>query len=67
MYSPEFRQAALQIVYKTGNIAATARRFQISRNTLMNWIKEDRPWWKRRPATPELDSLFDDYDEEVKR
>ena len=58
MYSPEFRKAAIQMVCKSGNIAATARRFQISRNTLMNWIKEDRPWWTRRPITPEPEDLF---------
>lgn len=67
MYSPEFRAAALQMVYKSGNIAATARRFQIARNTLTAWVKADRPWW-HRPAAPKLDEYFDDYDDkEVER
>lgn len=66
MYSPEFRAAALQMVYKNGNIAATARRFQISRNTLAAWIKADRPWW-HRPVPMKLDDFFNDYDKEVER
>jgi len=41
MYPPEFRQKVLDLLHAGKSIQATATEFSISRQTLVNWLKQD--------------------------
>jgi transposase len=40
-YPPEFRRRVLELVRSGRTINAVAREFEISRQTIMNWLKQD--------------------------
>ncbi len=40
-YPPEFRHKALELVRSGRNVAEVSRQLDISRQTIMNWMKQD--------------------------
>jgi transposase len=40
-YPPEFRRRVLELVRSGRTMNAVAREFEISRQTIMNWLKQD--------------------------
>ena len=40
-YPPEFRRKIIELVRSGRSVAAVAREFDLSRQTVMNWLKQD--------------------------
>jgi transposase len=40
-YPPEFRHKILELVRSGRNVSAVASEFDIARQTIMNWVKQD--------------------------
>lgn len=41
IYPPEFRHNILELIRSGKNLAAVAREFELSRQTISNWLKQD--------------------------
>jgi transposase len=61
-YPPEFRRRVLELVRSGRSVNAVAREFEISRQTIMNWQKQDDVDAGRR-----TDDLTGDEREELVR
>lgn len=40
-YPPEFRRKIIELVRSGRSVAAVSREFDVSRQTVMNWLKQD--------------------------
>ncbi len=40
-YPPEFRRKIVELVRSGRSVAAVSREFDVSRQTIMNWLKQD--------------------------
>lgn len=49
VYPPEFRQKILELIRSGESGNAVARRFNVSRQTISNWLKQDDADSGRRP------------------
>ncbi|MEA2687657.1 MAG: transposase [Candidatus Eremiobacteraeota bacterium] len=62
VYPPEFRQKILELIRSGESANAVARRFNVSRQTIANWLKQDE-----RDAGRRTDGLTTDERSELTR